>query len=124
MAQWKGLGSGRSHATKVKSLEEALTVSVAALNSSAGIETEKKMKAIYGIAKRLLSARLHLVQSQLSFAREKQKASGLEALVKREQEIRMGGIEAIISTCGISGRMAHEPNKPLKNDARKTARAS
>ena len=104
MAQWAGYGSGRSHATKVKSLEEALAVAVAALNSSIEVEASSKSKAVHSIAKRLLSARLHLVRSQISKARETQNSADLETLLKQEEKIRMGGIEAIISTYDIAGR--------------------
>jgi hypothetical protein len=91
MAQWKGLGSARNHATKVADVDASLRVAV----------SKRKAKAVRNLARRLLSARLHLIGSQLVKAKEKQADSEAASLQARYTACEAGGIESILEEFGF-----------------------
>jgi hypothetical protein len=121
MAQWKGQFSGRTHATKVKSLERTLTVAVSALQVASEDDAQRRLKAARNIAQRLLSARLHMMRARISMAREKQEDSGVGTLRSREAAAQAGGVDAILREFGVTSNRDDKPNKALqatREDAR------
>jgi hypothetical protein len=124
MAQWKGQFSGRTHATKVKRLERSLAVAVSALQAASKDEAQRKLKAARNIAERLLLARLHMMRSRISAAREKQQEeSSVGTLRLREEAAQAGGVDAILREFGITSNIDDRPNKPLQPIAREDARS-
>jgi hypothetical protein len=117
MAQWKGQFSGRTHATKVRRLEKTLVVAVSALNAIADNERGKKFKAVRNIATRLLSARLHMMKSRISAARERQEECSVAALRSREEIARVNGVEAILVEFGAISGADHGPNQTVAADS-------
>ena len=107
MAQWQGQFSGRTHATKVRRLERTLAVAVSALKAASDNERGKKLKAVRTIATRLLSARLHMMRSRISVAREKQEESSVATLRSREETARVTGVEAILREFGAMSGADH-----------------
>jgi hypothetical protein len=121
MAQWKGQFSGRTHATKVKSLERTLTVAVSALQVASEDDAQRRLKAARNIAQRLLSARLRMMRARISMAREKQEDSGVGTLRSREAAAQAGGVDAILREFGVTSNRDDKPNKALqatREDAR------
>lgn len=108
MAQWKGQFSGRTHATKVKSLEATLAVAVKALHAAPTNEADKKLKAARGVAERLLAARLHMLRARISAAAEKQDESDIGTLLSREAAARMNGVDAILCEFGATVKQAEQ----------------
>ncbi len=103
MAQWLGLGSGATHATKVKDLEESLRAAIAALKSLSDDDgREAKIKTIQNLSRRLLSARLHLIGSRLTKAKEKQADDESKLLREREIACERGGTEGILKEFGFN----------------------
>ena len=104
MAQWKGQFSCRTHATKVRRLEKTLADAVSGLKAVSDDEHGNKLKAVRRIAARLLSARLHMMRSRISAAKDKQREASVETLRSREEMARAGGADAILREFGaVSG---------------------
>jgi hypothetical protein len=102
MAQWIGLGSGATHATKVKDLEESLRAAIAALKSTSDDDgREAKVRTIQNLSRRLLSARLHLIGSRLTKAKEKQAHDESKLLREREIACEREGTKGILKEFGF-----------------------
>jgi hypothetical protein len=102
MAQWIGQFSGNTHATKVAELEASMRAAVSSLNRSGPADDRpRKAKAVRNLAKRLLSARLHLIKSRVVAASEKQIGTSVEALVAREISTRVAGVHGILAEFGV-----------------------
>ena len=104
MAQWLGQFSGLTHLTKVQDAECLLAHAVATLRTTDPEPARaKKGKAVDRLAGQLLKARLKWLKAQLSEKTEgqsertlAQRAVEIEILRRREANIRMGGLAAIL----------------------------
>jgi hypothetical protein len=102
MAQWSRQFSGETHASKVAELEASLRIAVTSLNSDSSEDGRpRKAKAIRSLAKRLLSARLHLMRSRIVTASEKQIGLNVESLSAREIAARAAGVPGILIEFGV-----------------------
>ena len=99
VAQWKGQFTGHTHQTKVDDLEASLRLAVAALSES---PDPTKAKTAERLAARLLNARLKLMKSRRYEAPFGDGSNPVRAESKHQQEeqLRAGGIDAILNEFG------------------------
>jgi hypothetical protein len=65
VAQWARQFSGQTHETRVADCEEALRTAAAALHGADPADQKRKAKNVRAGAKRLVSARRHLMKARL-----------------------------------------------------------
>jgi hypothetical protein len=99
MAQWMGQYSGNTHKTRVEDLEAALRQAVHAFRMTISEpERRKKAKSIRNLAKRLLSARRHMLRARVAatevFA---QRGREIESLREREAAAAEEGVLGILA---------------------------
>ena len=96
MAQWSGQFSGRTHATKVEDLEEAVSRAAAALRVARERETNDKSKAIHKLAERLLQARLKELKASISEEALGDREARTVRLSTRRDELIASGVAGIL----------------------------
>ena len=104
MAQWQGQFSGRTHETRVREVEATLRRTVSALREESSAEVQERLKKqVRNLAKRLLTARLHLLKSRVGKASEQRMtgapsawADGIATLRAKEAQTRQEGINGIL----------------------------
>lgn len=102
MAQWTGQFSGKTHASKVAELELSLRTSVKSLTSPDSDQDQaRKLKAVHALARRLLSARLHMMKSRVVAATETLDGPNVDALKAREALARKAGVDGILVEFGL-----------------------
>lgn len=109
MAQWAGMGSGRTHESRVQEIEASLRHAIVALNASTEDDRKTKAKNVRRIAKRLLSARVKRLKVRYAEysdyatadVREKRKHA-LESMGRRIEELEEGGTAAILKEFGVT----------------------
>jgi CRP-like cAMP-binding protein len=121
VAQWAGQFSGRTHATRVRDVEEALKLAVVAFREALGEDRAQKAKNIRNLAKRLLSARLRLLRSRIERASEPRMtgqpsawADGVDALRAKESKTRLDGVNGVLAEFGV--REAAGPDSSESSD--------
>ena len=99
--------SGHTHATRVEDLESSLRQAVTSYREAGSSDLrEKKIKAVENLAKRLLAARLRLLNARVESAapigsvNDTGRIAGVENLRQREAETRNGGVREILIEFG------------------------
>ena len=103
MAQWNGYGSGATHETKVKVLEDSLRKAVQTFGLVPAEERESTAKAIRRLSERLLAARLKVIRARIAALAITNKH--LEKLRSQEQEIQAEGVDGILIEFGVLERI-------------------
>ncbi len=108
MAQWVGMYSWNSHATRVEDLEMSLHHAMKIYREALPAEADAKKTIALRLAKQLLKARLKLVRSRIvqakdncaeSFRAKRQKE--IDSLEKKEEILRESGLDMILQEFGL-----------------------
>jgi hypothetical protein len=107
MAQWLGQFSGHTHATAVADAEALLRHAVKRLRLAKPLDYGKAAKAVRGLAKRVLRARVRFSKARaVHLARTGREESielhekELTALRESEERLAEGGVAAILAEFG------------------------
>lgn len=120
MAQWAGMGSGRTHESRVQEIEASLRQAIAALHTSTEGDREAKAKNLHRLAKKLLSARVKRLKARYAEysdhataeVREKREQA-IESMGRRIQELEEGGTVAILREFGVEVSVLESRSKDL-----------
>jgi hypothetical protein len=113
MAQWMGQFSGHTHGTKVGDVEESLRKAVTAMDTSAGIDRDRKVSAVRHLAERLVGARLKLLRARIASASELKYKNGKSSseqvphLKLRARQLESEGVEGILKEFGAYEKIHH-----------------
>ena len=111
MAQWLWQFTSLTHLTKIQAAADLLTHAVAVLHAmESGLDRDKKAKAVYRLADRLLAARIQWRKAQTELAIEAltgltlaERETKIESLRREDAELRVGGLAAIFDEFRIPG---------------------
>lgn len=99
MAQWMGQFTGRTHESKIKDIEETLSIAIEALKVGDKENLLQKQKSVIRLCERLLYARLKTLNARISKLSETQSLDNdfkkTQNLIKREKEMREKGVNGI-----------------------------
>ena len=119
MAQWAGMYSWNSHATRVEDLEASLRHAVEIYGKALPDEADAKKKIALRLAKQLLKARLKLIRSRIILAKDVPTDRGrakrqkeITSLERKEEALREGGLDFILHEFGID-----DVKEALQDDA-------
>ena len=102
MAQWQGQFSGFTHETKVQDLEESLRRAIRSAGEAGPVDRDRKLKAMWHVAERVLSSRSKALRARKSAltepGRESEKA--IVKLQEREIQLDQAGVKGILREFG------------------------
>lgn len=81
MAQWLGQFTGRTHATKVRHLEDLLRNAIDSARVAPNAELPKRLRNIKSIAEHLLSSRVKMLKRRGSDKVEETVEGGVDAIL-------------------------------------------
>ena len=96
MAQWLGMYSGLTHATKVQDIEVSLRKAVTAFAAASELERAEKAKGVRKLSEQLLAARLKALHARLSALTEPGSNVPVTGLRQQERELHKHGVDGIL----------------------------
>jgi len=89
MAQWQGQYSGFTHETKVQDLEDSLRRAIKSASEAGPVDRDRKLKAMWHVAERVLSSRLKALRARESALTEPGRESEKTVVKLEERKIRL-----------------------------------